>query len=53
MTVYLVENAINSTDGRNGRNMVKLSKRKYLGTIWINQKQNIVIEEVKNNCDQI
>ena len=36
MTVYLVENAINSTDGRNGRNMVKLSKRI---TIWINQKQ--------------
>ena len=39
-----IKNSINSTDGRNGRNLVKLSKRKYIeqyGTI----KNNVVVIE--------
>ena len=43
-----LKNAINSTDGRNGRNMVQLSKRKYLEQYGSIKNKNIVIEEVKN-----
>ena len=46
-----IKNSINSTDGRNGRNLVKLSKRKYIeqyGTI----KNNEVGIEVKNKRGQ-
>ena len=43
-----LKNAINSTDGRNGRNMVKLSKRKFLEQYGKINHSNIVIEELKN-----
>ena len=43
-----LKNAINSTDWRNGRNMVQLSKRKYLEQYGSIKNKNIVIEEVKN-----
>ena len=53
--VYVIrlKNAINSTDERNGRNMVKLSKRKYLEQYGSIKNKNIVIEEVKNKPGQI
>ena len=47
-----IKNSINSTDGRNGRNLVKLSKRECIeqhGTIKNNE---VVIEKVKNKCGQ-
>ena len=39
-----LKNSINSTDGRNGRNIVKLSKRKYLEQYGSIKNRNIVIE---------
>ena len=39
-----LKNSINSTDGRNGKNIVKLSKRKYLEQYGSIKNRNIVIE---------
>ena len=47
-----LKNAINSTDGRNGRNMVRLSKRKFLQQYGAIKHSDIVIEEIKNKRGQ-
>ena len=47
-----IKNSINSTDGRNGRNLVKLSKRKYIEQYGTIKNNEVVIEEVKNKCGQ-
>ena len=46
------QNAINSTDARNGRNMVSLSKRKFLQQYGAITHSDIVVEEVKNKRGQ-
>ena len=47
-----VKNSINSSDGRNGRNLVKLSKRKYIEQYGTIKNNELVIEEVKNKRGQ-
>ena len=47
-----IKNSINSTDGRNGRNLVKLSKRKYIEQYGTIKNNEVVIEEVKNKRGQ-
>ena len=47
-----LKNAINSADGRNGRNMVRLSKRKFLQQYGASKHSDIVIEEIKNKRGQ-
>ena len=46
------QNAINSTDARNGRNMVSLSKRKFLQQYGAITHSDIIVEEVKNKRGQ-
>ena len=46
------QNAINSTDARNGRNIVSLSKRKFLQQHGAITHSDIVVEEVKNKRGQ-
>ena len=48
----MIKNSINSTDGRNGRNLVKLSKRKYIEQYGTVKNNEAVIEEVKNKRGQ-
>ena len=47
-----IKNSINSSDGRNGRNLVKLSKRKYIEQYGTIKNNEVVIEEVKNKRGQ-
>ena len=47
-----IKNFINSTDGRNGRNLVKLSKRKYTEQYGTIKNNEVVIEEDKNKRGQ-
>ena len=47
-----LENCITSTDGRNGRNMIQLSKRKYIEK-YGQLENSVQIEEVKNKRGQI
>lgn len=48
-----LKNAINSTDGRNGRNMVRMSKRKYIAQYGSLKNENVVIEEIRNKRGQL
>ena len=48
-----IKNSINSTDGRNGRNLVKLSKRKYIEQYGTIENNKVAIDEVKNKHGQI
>ena len=43
-----VENSIHSTDGRNGRNMVNISKRKYLSKYGNIENKGVVVDEKSN-----
>ena len=47
-----IKNAINTTDGRNGLGIVKISKRKYFEQYGTITDSNINIEEFKNKHDQ-
>ena len=46
------QNAINSADARNGRNMASLSRRKFLQQYGAITHSDIVVEEVKNKRGQ-
>ena len=48
-----IENCIVSTDGRNGRNIVPLSKRKYIEKYGYSIKNSIQISEVKNKRGKV
>ena len=47
-----IKNSINSSDGRNGRNLVKLSKRKHIEQYGTIKNNEAVIDEVKNKHGQ-
>ena len=47
-----IKNAINTTDGRNGLGIVKISKRKYFEQYGTITDSNINIEEFKNKHGQ-
>ena len=47
-----IKNSINSTDSRNGRNLVKLSKRTYIVQYGTIKNNEAVTEEVKNKRGQ-
>ena len=48
-----IENCSTSTDGRNGRNMVQISKRKYIEKYGSLSHEPIKIDERKNKCGQL
>ena len=43
-----IENSINSTDGRNGRNFINISKKKYLQIYGSIDNCKVVVEENAN-----
>ena len=48
-----IEHSIPSTDGRNGRNMINLSKRKYIEQYGSQENKDIVMEQNTNKRGQL